>query len=164
MPIHHDGVKSERRRSLPVRLHIVLQRSLLALPQPVDVEDGHQVVQLVVSGERHGLPDGALGALAVSDQAVGAVGGLVEVFTDVGHAAGHAEALAQTAGGHVDEVEAGGRVALQVVVDLTELQELLGGDKASLGPRCGWQGSHRVTACYGTIAGNKGSCQVTRIT
>lgn len=48
---------------------MVLQRRRVALAQPVDVQDGHQVVQLVVGGEGHRLPHGALGELAIAEQA-----------------------------------------------------------------------------------------------
>lgn len=39
-----------------VLLHVVLQRSRVTLTQAVDVQDGHQVVELVVGGKSHGLP------------------------------------------------------------------------------------------------------------
>ena len=52
----------------------------------------------------------------------------------VRHPGGHAEALAEGPGGHVDEAEPGSGVTLQVGVDLPEVEELLGGEEASLGP------------------------------
>lgn len=39
-----------------VGLHVVLQGCCLTLTEPVDIQDDHQVVQLVVGGEGHGLP------------------------------------------------------------------------------------------------------------
>lgn len=45
--------------ALAVRLHVMLQRGRLALSQSVDVQDRHQVIQLVVGGKGHGLPHGA---------------------------------------------------------------------------------------------------------
>lgn len=50
--------------------HVMLQRGGLGLAQPVDVEDDHQVVQLVVAGEVQRLPDAALGRFAVAHEAV----------------------------------------------------------------------------------------------
>lgn len=52
-----------------VLLHVVLEWRRVALTQAVDVQDGHQVVQLVVRGEGHRLPHGAFGELAVAHQA-----------------------------------------------------------------------------------------------
>ena len=53
-----------------VCVQVVLVGGGLALSQAVYVKDGHQVVQLVVAGEGKGLPDGSLGALPITDQAV----------------------------------------------------------------------------------------------
>lgn len=52
-----------------VLLYMVLQWSWVALTQAVDVQDGHQVVQLVVGGESHGLPHWALRELSITEQA-----------------------------------------------------------------------------------------------
>lgn len=43
------------------------------MAQAVHVEDGHEVVQVVVGSESHCLPDGAFGGLAISHEAVHAV-------------------------------------------------------------------------------------------
>lgn len=51
----------------------MLQRGGVTLPQTVDIHDGHQVVQLVVGGERHGLPDRTLRHFTIPHQAVDAV-------------------------------------------------------------------------------------------
>jgi len=72
-PPPQQGNSPEGFAALAVDLHVVLQGRRLALAQPVDVHYGHQVVQLVVRGEGHGLPDGALRALAVAHHAVHAV-------------------------------------------------------------------------------------------
>lgn len=51
-------------------LHMMLQGCRVTLAQTVDVHDGHQVVQLVVGGEWHGLPDSTLWHLTIPHQAV----------------------------------------------------------------------------------------------
>ena len=75
----------------------VLQMHFLKLKKkaciPVDVNDGDEVVELVEPGEGHGLPDVALHGLAVSHEAVGPVGGLVNVLANVGHATGNGQTL-----------------------------------------------------------------------
>lgn len=47
----------------------MLQGHGIRLAQTVDVHDGHQVVELVVGGEGHGLPDRALRHLTIPQQA-----------------------------------------------------------------------------------------------
>lgn len=63
------------------------------------------------------------------------VAGLVVVFAHVGHAGSHGEALAQRACGHVHEIKARGGVALQVVVNLAQVEQLGRVKQASLRPR-----------------------------
>ena len=99
-----------------VSVHVVLQRSRVRLSQPVNVNNGAMVVQLVESGKVHRLPHVALHRLSVSHQAVGPVRGFVEDLAAVGHAAGDAKALTEGAGGNIDKVETGGGVTLQVRV------------------------------------------------
>lgn len=52
-----------------VLLHVMLEWRRVTLTQAVDVQDGHQVFQLVVRGKGHRLPHGAFGELAVAQQA-----------------------------------------------------------------------------------------------
>ncbi|CAN7989506.1 unnamed protein product, partial [Ixodes hexagonus] len=158
VPIHHIRVETAHQIRLPglVDVHLVLEGGGLALSQPVDVEDGHQIVEVVVARKRQRLPDGALRRLPIpnhavhtvaarqfsADYPVGASPGFVEVLADVGHAGGAAQPLPERPGGHVNEVEAGRRVPFQVVVDLAQVEELLHGKEASLCPggvedRCG---------------------------
>ena len=44
--VDDDGVEPEGLEAGPVRLHVVLEGRGVALPQPVHVDDGAQVVQL----------------------------------------------------------------------------------------------------------------------
>ncbi len=60
-------------KTLLVDVHVVLECRRLALAEPVDVKNGHQVVQFVVGGERQSFPDGALSTLAISDKAIDTV-------------------------------------------------------------------------------------------
>ena len=103
--------------------------------EPVQVYDGAQVVQLVVVGKETGLPDLALGDLAVSQQAVD-VHVLAQVLGALGHAHGGGDALAQGAGGHVDAgdgVHVG--VTLEVAVNVAQGGQVLYGEEATEGQR-----------------------------
>jgi len=53
-------------KDIPVGFHVVLQWGWVGLSQPVDVDDGAQVVQLVEAREVDGLPDVAFGRLTIS--------------------------------------------------------------------------------------------------
>lgn len=52
-----------------ISLHMMLQGCRISLAQTVDVHDGHQVVQLVVGGKRHGLPHCSFWHLTIPQQA-----------------------------------------------------------------------------------------------
>ncbi len=114
-------------------------------------------VHLVEACEGHGLPHVSLHGLAVAHEDVGAVRGLVQHLAAVGHAAPNAQALeggtaslctlgsniciyaflthlSKGPGGDVDKVQPGRGVALEVALQLAELQQLAGGEKARLGP------------------------------
>ena len=97
------------------------------------VDDQAEVVQLLVAREHGGLPDLALLDLAVTKQAVGAIG-IAPVLGGERHAHGSRDALAQGAGGHVDArgiVHVG--VALKVAADMAQGLEVLLGEEATLG-------------------------------
>jgi len=120
--VDNDGVEAKSVEPFAVDLHVVLERCRFRLAQSVDVEDGAQVVQLVVAGKMQGFPNRALGAFTIADQAVRLVGRLVKVLADVSHAAGHAQALAQRARRHIDEVKARRGMAFQIRIDLKAIR------------------------------------------
>lgn len=59
---------------------------------------------------------------------------LIEVLSHVSHAAGHSEPLAQGARAHVDEGQTGGRVALEVAIDLAQVVQQRHVEVTGLGP------------------------------
>ena len=93
--------------------------------EAVDVDDGAQVVQLVLGGGHEGLPNLALLNLAVPHQGVHPVVPAVHLPRQ-GHAHGGGDALAQGAGGHVHPGDVHLRVAGHGTVNAAEhLQFLL---------------------------------------
>lgn len=64
------------------------------------------------------------------------VGGLVEELSNVSHASGDRQTLSQGASAHIDEVQAGGGVTLEVAVNLAQLLQVGDREKTSLGPSC----------------------------
>ena len=105
---------STRRR---VGVEVPAELGRAALAEPVDVDDGGQVGQLVVRRLVERLPDRALGHLAVAAQHPHVVRQLVEVLAGQGDADGVGQALAERAGGHVDPGQDGRRVALQAAAE-----------------------------------------------
>ena len=103
--------------------------------RPIHINNSTEVVQLVEACKVQGLPDVTLHGLSVTHEAVGPVAGLVKELAAVGHTGGHTQSLAQGASGHVDKVESGRGMALEVGVNLTEVHELGGWEEAGLGPR-----------------------------
>ena len=104
---------AERGRAGGVGVQVPAQLGGAALAEPVDVDDRDQVGQLVVRGLVQGLPDRALGHLAVAAQDPDPVGQLVQVLAGQRHAHAVGQPLAQRAGGHVDPGQHRGRVAFQ---------------------------------------------------
>lgn len=61
MTIDDDRVEAESLEPFAVNFHVVLQRSWLALSEPIDVEDRAQIVEIVVRGEVKRFPDRTFG-------------------------------------------------------------------------------------------------------
>ena len=109
--------------------------------QAVHVLHGAQVVQLELGRRHGGLPDLALVQLAVAQQGVDPVVGLVHL-PGQGHAHRRRDTLAQRAGGHVHPGDkAHLRMAGEVAVELAEVLQVLYGEKApeSQGRVEGWR-------------------------
>ena len=84
-----------------------------ALAEPVDVDDRDQVGQLVVRRLVQGLPDRALGQLAVAAQHPHPVGSSSRYLPASATPTRVGQALAERAGGHVDPGQHRGGMALQ---------------------------------------------------
>ena len=115
-------------------LHVVLPHRRAALAERVDVGDAAQVVEPVDRGDVGRFPDRPFGRLAVAEQHVGAVVRLdaARVERD---ADGGADALAERAGGDVDERQPRRRMPFEIGVDLAQLQQLGAIEGAGFGPR-----------------------------
>jgi hypothetical protein len=98
---------------------------LAALPEPVDVEDRDDVVELVVGGVLEALPLRALGHLAVADEHPGAHRGPVEALPRDRHADAVREPLSERPGGDVDPGDPWRRVPLEDARELPVGQHLL---------------------------------------
>ncbi|MEX2382923.1 MAG: hypothetical protein WD490_11095 [Opitutales bacterium] len=66
-------IGSEGAKTALIAPHIVTIHRLLTLPEAIDINDGNQVVQLVVAGNRYRLPHRSLRGFAVSEQDINAV-------------------------------------------------------------------------------------------
>ncbi len=121
-------------KPLAVGGDVVAQRGRLALPQPVDIHEGNQVVQLLHPGERGRLPHRAFGGFAVSEQHVGVV---IQLIQPRGQRHAHADAqpLSERSGGHVGKRQARGGMPFEVRGVFAQLQQGLDREQSGLGPR-----------------------------
>ncbi len=133
MPVDDDDVPAEGFPARAVGGHVVLEHGGAALAQAVDIDDGDEVVELVVGGHRGRFPHRALGGLAVAHHHVDALVALVELGHR-GHAHADRQALAERAGGDVHERQRYGGMALEIGVDLTQVQQIVTLQVAGFGP------------------------------
>ena len=124
-----DDVPAEGGELGLVGLHVPPVAGGPALAEAVHVDDGDEVVELLVGRGRGRLPHRALGHLRVTADDPRAVGQLVEALGRDGDADGDGQALAEGAGGHVDPGQAGGGVALQPAADVAVGVHLVLGDR-----------------------------------
>ena len=113
VPVDDERPGPERGHAAAVDVGVPFMLGRAALAEPVDVDDRDQVGQLVVRGLVQGLPDRALGYLAVPAQDPDPVRQLVQVLAGQRHAHPVGQPLPQRAGGHVDPGQHRGRMPLQ---------------------------------------------------
>lgn len=95
MAVDDQGPGAERLDPRRVALEIPFQLGGTALAEPVDVDDGGEVAQLVVAGFVQRLPHRALSGLAVSTEHPGVIVQLVQVAARQAHPNRIGQALAQ---------------------------------------------------------------------
>ena len=113
VPVDDEGPGPERGHAAAVGLGVPAVLGGAALAEPVDVDDGDQVGQLVVRGLVEGLPDRALGHLAVAAQDPDPVRQFVQVLAGQRDANAVGQPLAERAGGHVDPGQDRGGMTFQ---------------------------------------------------
>ena len=133
MPVHDDGVPFER---LPARgnlVHVMAELRVLALSERIDIDDGAEIVELVVDRDIGGFPDRSFGHFAIAEQHVRAVFGAdpprVQRRADRG-----ADPLPERAGRDVDKGQAWRRMPFQIRVDAAQLQQLLAREQPCFSP------------------------------
>ena len=119
MAIDLDGAPAEGLEAVREHGAVVAIGRRTTLLQAVHVNDGDDPLQLVIGGELGRLPDAALGALAVAEQAEMTRLDAVQPVRD-GHAVDGGEALAKGARGDRHPGVERGRVAFQIAVELAQ--------------------------------------------
>ena len=130
MAVDLDRLPAEATRPVGVGVQVPAVHRLAGLAEPIDVDDGRQVVQLPEAGGLERLPHRALGHLRVAAQAPDVVGQPVEVLSGVRDADRDRQALAQRAGGHVHPGQDWRRMPLDPAPQLAEGEHLLVTDGA----------------------------------
>ena len=123
-----------------------VRRSPLA--QAVHVQNGDDVVQLVMAGLVEGFPDGAFGQLAVTQQHPHIERQLVDVLAAEGHTDADRQALPEGAGGHIHP----GQTARRPVI-FGALQRL----------RMTFEAAAELAQRHQLVVGNDARCLVHRI-
>ena len=109
--IDDPGLPSERLKAPLVGLEIVSVDGFAALPQAVDVQDSHKIVQPIVPRQLHGLPLGSFGHLAVTQKNIGCIGQTIDVFGVQRHSHADGEPLPERSGGRFRISEGIGRMS-----------------------------------------------------
>jgi hypothetical protein len=110
-------------KAFAINADVMAERRRLALAETVRVHDGDQIIQLVITRERRGFPNGAFGDFAVAQQDVSVVIQFVEP-RGARHADADAQTLAERTGRHVGKREARRGMAFEFAGELPERQQV----------------------------------------
>jgi hypothetical protein len=127
--VDRDRAPAERAGALDIDIEVPPDHRLATLPEPVDVENRDQVVELVVAGVLVCLPHGSLGHLAVPAKDPDAVRKPLEVLPGDRHPDADRKALAERAGGDVDPGDERRRVPFEHAPVRAVLEHLRLGDR-----------------------------------
>ena len=134
VPVDRQRLPAEGGEAGAVRLGIVAVHRALALAETVDVDDGDQVVELLVRRQRRRLPHRAFGGLAVAEQHVDSRR-VALALERQRRADAHRESLAERSGGRDRAGEPGRGMALEIAVDAAQSQQALHRNRSRLRPR-----------------------------
>jgi hypothetical protein len=119
-----DRLPAEGPGALGVDVEIPAVHRLRALSEPVDVDDRGQVVELLVRAVIEGLPDRALGHLAVAAEHPDPVREPVEPLAGERHPDPDRQPLPERPGGNVDPGQDRRRMALEPAAGPAEAEQL----------------------------------------
>ena len=135
MAVDQDGLPAEGLDPVLIGHQVPAVHGLAPLAQAVDVEDPHQVVQLIVGRQLQGLPLGAFRHFAVPQEHISHIGQLIQVLGVQGLAHADGQALAQGAGGRLAVGKGRGGVAFQGAAEMAVGHELRGREPSRRGPQ-----------------------------
>ena len=124
-----DRIPAEGPRALDIDARVPADHGLPALAQPVHVDDGGQIVELVVRRMLVRLPHRSLRHLAVAAEHPDARRKPVEVLGGEPHPDADRQALAQRASRNVHPRDQRSRVSLEHAAELAVREQLVVGDR-----------------------------------
>ena len=127
------GAPAEGLEALLVSVEVVAKGGGSLWPRRLTSTMAIEVVQLMIAGQRSGLPHRAFRAFAIAEQNIGAVVQAIHPGAQ-GHADPHAQPLAERAGRYVHKRQARRRMALEVRPELAELEQVLHREKTGFSP------------------------------
>ncbi len=128
--VDHDRVDAEGADARRVRAHVPLEFGRPALAEPIHVDDRGEVRESLMTGVVEGLPDRALGGLAVAHEHPHVVRRLEHAPAGESDAHPDRQALTERPGGHVDPREDRCRMTLEAAPEFAEGHELIVVDRA----------------------------------
>jgi len=132
--IDADSFPSKGSESSGIDLSFVLLHGVLRLTEGVDVNDGNQVGEVIVTSEVGSFPDGTFSDFTITEQGEISVFNLVHILRGVSHTSSDGETLSEGAGGDINELESGDGVTFELTVDVTEGLEGFLGEETIVGP------------------------------
>src|SRR5262245_33540691 len=114
VPIDDQRVPAKSRPPGAIGFHVVLEHGGIALPEPIYINNGAEVIQPMMTCNLSRFPIGSLDRLSVAHQDVNPVIQLIDEFCVQGDPDSDWKALSQRTGGHIDKRQARGRMAFKV--------------------------------------------------
>src|SRR5262249_18439426 len=134
MAIDYFRSPTERVESFLIHFQLVAECGGLALAQPIDIDDGDQIVQLINARQGSGFPDAAFRALAVTQQDVSAKIQAVEARTE-SHADSNTQSLPQGTRRHIDEWEPRRWMTFEIIPPFAQLVQFADRNHTVFRPR-----------------------------
>jgi hypothetical protein len=128
--VDFNGVPAKRFGARRINFGVMFQHGRAALSQAVHVDDGDDIIQLVVIGDGHSFPHAAFSHFAVAENDPHAIRQLVEKLAGERIADAHRQALTQRTGRGFDPRNIGRGVAFEAAAQLAQRQQLFIGDGA----------------------------------
>jgi hypothetical protein len=130
MPIHLHCIPPKSLPLLGNAYNIMLKHRGITLPQPINIHNPHQILQLIKARKIGRLPHTSLRNLPIPHHTIHPIPNPIKVLTRIGHPSRHSQPLPKRPGRHINIRDSGCWVSLDDGVFEAEGQKLLSGEDA----------------------------------